>query len=153
MTVELPALDKHQSNSATVALFQLGRRTVKQDVLSELVFAHLLNEEFFHQLRTRVMLGYIVFCSVLRDVSTHDLVCVVQTPSHLYRARDVALKIDHFTKEFVGSTLQQLGELQLQQLVGAIIGVKNVPPANPVLAAARVCVIEMGTCGTCTIES
>ena len=42
--------------------FQIGQRGVKRDVVAAVVLDHLLNEEFFHQLRTRDMLGYIVDC-------------------------------------------------------------------------------------------
>ncbi len=56
-----------QSNSAVAVLVQLGPRSVKADVLALLVLDHVLSEDFFHQLRTQDMLGYIVDCHAQRN--------------------------------------------------------------------------------------
>ena len=127
--VQLPTFDGAQDNSAVAIEFQLGPRTVEADMAAQVLFNHVLSEEFFHQLRTVEMLGYIVGCHTAhRQQTFHSLVCIVQTP---YKAAaTVTSRITEFMHQFAKRRLLELSEAQLQQLVGSLIEIKAMPPAS-----------------------
>eukprot|EP00750_Incisomonas_marina_P003957 INCI13429.10.p1 GENE.INCI13429.10~~INCI13429.10.p1 ORF type:complete len:1007 (+),score=168.63 INCI13429.10:998-4018(+) len=134
VVVHLPTFDPEQANSAVAVEFQIGQRGVKRDVVAAVVLDHLLNEEFFHQLRTRDMLGYIVDCHSHRRHGYLSLLCVVQTP--FKSARTVTDRIATFMSSFIASKLQTVSEVELQQLIGSLVAIRRMPPASSLQAEA-----------------
>lgn len=132
VTVSMSTFNTRQLNTGVVVMFQLGERSVENDVIADILLDHIFKEEFFHQLRTQEMLGYIVDCSLRRNSGYSSLVCIVETPSA--SADKVSSRINQFAHQFLLQKLMDLDEMDLQRIIGSLVQIRKIAPTSSIAA-------------------
>jgi insulysin len=119
-----PEPNVNDRNSAVSFSFQLPASQPADYILLELLH-DVLEQPFYHALRTRQQLGYIVFSSLVASDHSHALLFAVQ--SSLLSAERLAARVNAFLHQALEEVVGRLTEEELQEFVGSLVARKLEP--------------------------
>jgi len=122
-TLQIATPNHEAKSSAVMNIYQVGTRTIEEDVKCELL-GTLLHEPAFNQLRTKEQLGYIVSTKLTRKLGTQFFSVIVQSPA---KAADyLDQRVEAFLTSF-DDLLAKLPPSKLQSHIAALATDKLAP--------------------------
>eukprot|EP00173_Palmaria_palmata_P002734 Plantae.Rhodophyta-Palmaria_palmata.ctg2845.p1 GENE.Plantae.Rhodophyta-Palmaria_palmata.ctg2845~~Plantae.Rhodophyta-Palmaria_palmata.ctg2845.p1 ORF type:complete len:633 (+),score=134.09 Plantae.Rhodophyta-Palmaria_palmata.ctg2845:236-1900(+) len=114
--------NREDNNSAVSLNYQIGPRgDFGSDVALELLTA-IMEKPAFHELRTKLQLGYMVFTGIDRSEGIHGLYCVIQ--STVADPDELDTHIEAFLAQFRKETLKALPATEFDSYVESAIATK-----------------------------
>lgn len=121
--IRLPEFNPKERNSAYVAIFQLGLRSINDDVLSSLL-NRMIAEPFYYQLRTKEQVGYLLHTARSTFHGTSSILLAVQSPRLSAAALDT--RVEEFLDDYYAQ-LKQTTPASLQAHINAEVSTLKAP--------------------------